>query len=48
MNAAPAGRAPACYQCTPFMTLAIAICSTEAFSSGSFSPLAAAESGNTL
>ena len=32
----------------PRMMLAIAICSTEAFSSGSFSPLEAAESGNTL
>jgi hypothetical protein len=36
------------YQCTPFIRLAIAICSIEAFSSGSFLPLAAAESGNTL
>ena len=36
------------YQCTPFMRLAIATCSIEAFSFGSFSPLAAAESGKTL
>jgi hypothetical protein len=36
------------YQWTPFMRLAIAICSTDAFSFGSFSPLAAAESGKTL
>ena len=36
------------YQCTPFMRLAIATCSIEAFSLGSFSPRAAAESGKTL
>lgn len=36
------------YQCTPFMRFAMAICSMDAFSLGSFSPLAAAESGNTL
>ena len=36
------------YQCTPFMRLAIATCSIDAFSSGSFLPLAAAESGKTL
>jgi hypothetical protein len=36
------------YQCTPFIRFAIATCSTDAFSSGSFSPFAAAESGKTL
>ena len=36
------------YQCTPFMSLAIAICSIERLLVGSFSPLAAAESGKTL
>ena len=36
------------YQCTPFMRLAIATCSIEAFSLASFSPFAAAESGKTL
>ena len=36
------------YQCTPFIRFAIAICSIEAFSSGSFSPFEAAESGKTL
>ena len=40
-------RPDAPYQCTPFIRLAIAICSIEAFSSGSFLPLDAAESGNT-
>jgi hypothetical protein len=44
-GAEPGGRA---YQCTPFMRFAIATCSTDAFSSGSFSPFAAAESGKTL
>ena len=43
-----AARADACYQCTPFMRLAIATCSIEAFSLASFSPFAAAESGKTL
>ena len=38
----------ASYQCTPFIRFAIAICSIDAFSSGSFLPDAAAESGNTL
>ena len=37
-----------CYQCTPLIRFAIATCSIEAFSLGSFSPLAAAESGKTL
>jgi hypothetical protein len=36
------------YQCTPFMRLAIAICSIEAFSLSSVLPFAAAESGKTL
>ena len=36
------------YQCTPFMRLAIATCSMDARSSGSFLPFAAAESGKTL
>jgi len=36
------------YQWTPFMRFAIATCSIEAFSLGSFSPRAAAESGKTL
>jgi hypothetical protein len=46
----PAGqcRPGSAYQCTPFIRLAIAICSIEAFSFGSLSPLAAAESGKTL
>src|SRR5207302_6445974 len=37
----------ACYQCTPLVRVAIAICSNDARSSSAFSPLAAAESGNT-
>ncbi len=41
----PARRA---YQCTPLRRFAIATCSIDAFSSGSFLPFAAAESGNTL
>ena len=44
----PLSRATLTYQCTPFMRFAIAICSMDAFSFGSFSPFAAAESGNTL
>ena len=44
----PARPALRLYQCTPFMRLAIAICSIDAFSEGSFLPLAAAESGKTL
>jgi release factor glutamine methyltransferase len=36
------------YQCTPRIRCASATCSVEARSSGSFSPRAAAESGNTL
>ena len=39
---------PPAYQCTPFIRFAIATCSIDAFSSGSFSPRAAAESGKTL
>ncbi len=38
---------PACYQCTPLVSVAIAICSKEARSSTSAWPLEAAESGNT-
>jgi hypothetical protein len=41
-------RARPFYQCTPFIRFAIATCSIEAFSFGSFLPDAAAESGNTL
>ena len=47
-NRRPAIRAGRVYQCTPFIKFAIATCSIEAFSSGSFSPFAAAESGKTL
>ena len=36
-----------CYQCTPRVSVAIAICSNEARSSMSCWPFAAAESGNT-
>jgi hypothetical protein len=39
---------PPRYQWTPFMRLAIATCSIDAFSLGSFSPRDAAESGKTL
>ena len=35
------------YQCTPLVSVAIAICSNEAFSSTSAWPFDAAESGNT-
>jgi hypothetical protein len=38
---------PPCYQCTPLVSVAIAICSNEAFSSTSAWPFDAAESGNT-
>ena len=43
-----AARADACYQCTPFMRLAIATCSIEAFSLGSFSPLRRGRVGEDL
>ena len=36
-----------CYQCTPLVSVAIAICSKEARSSMAFSPFEAAESGRT-
>ena len=44
----PRGAAERCYQCTPFIRFAIAICSIDAFSLSSFLPDAAAESGKTL
>ncbi len=40
-------RGSGCYQCTPRVSVAIAICSKETCSSTSFWPFAAAESGNT-
>ena len=47
LTGSDSGRSAA-YQCTPFIRCESAIASPEAFSSSSFFPLAAADSGNTL